>query len=184
MSAPASTQRVLQTLQQLTAQQQRLSTDVPYFTQQAPKVEGATKHLDTHFCDQPQKLQQLLQTEQQLLRHLLQLATAAIQQLTAQLERNPQALTGTSMPITKTVVALGNTLDKLLPVARCRADNEHSAPADVANLQMLCETGRFQLDAFRRRASCAARMKTRKTPVFPHACTAAAARWRISVVWH
>lgn len=135
--ASISTERMVEILRELAAQQERLSTCTPAsFDQQVPRLNAAIAHLDEHFFQQPpQKLKKLLQ-EPMLLKHLMQLAAASLAQLSVQLDSNVQ--------LTKTVATLCNTLERAISGVQERESTvgTPSTPADTANLKLMEDTGK------------------------------------------
>ena len=130
-----SSQRMKDILAELSAQQQRLATDLPFFRSRATDIQSAVTHLADRCFTRKQECRQLLQREPQLLRQLVLVTAAALRQLTAQLGRDAD--------VNRTVGALADTLAWVVPTIRERPCH-HTVPstrADTAHLQMMRDAG-------------------------------------------
>lgn len=130
-----SLQRMKQILAQLSAQQQRLGTDLAYFTANATNIQSMLDRLAIICFNRQQECKQLLQREPQLLQQLVQVTAAVLQQLAAQ--------QSTHVEVCRAAARLCDTLAWMVPMTKGRGDNpaDASTPADTANLRMIRDTG-------------------------------------------
>lgn len=128
-------ERMKQILAQLSAQQERLGSDLAFFTAHATDIQSALDHLADIGFNRQQKCQQLLQQEPQLLRQLVLITTGALRQLAAQLDAEVE--------VCRTAARLADTLSWMVPMCKGRSDvaSAASTPADAANLRMICSAG-------------------------------------------
>lgn len=131
--APISSHQMKRIMAQLSGQQERLATDLPYFKQQT----GVMLQAAVHLCSDRKVCKQLLRKEPQLLPQLVALNTAAMQQLAVQLDKD--------MDVSRAAAVLANTLGVTLSTVRARDPNNSQTPcpADTANLTMLQEQGGY-----------------------------------------
>jgi hypothetical protein len=118
---------------QLSGQQERLATDLPYFKQQAGLMLQAALHLQYLSQD---AWKQLLRTEPQLLPQLVDITAAALQQLVVHID--------TELDISRTAAMLAKALGLMLLAIRVRPpDGQIPCPADTATLSMLRDRGGY-----------------------------------------
>jgi hypothetical protein len=142
--APVSLDRWKQIVAQLSvpAQLKKLATDVRFLKQQTGLIHSATGHLQ-QACSTEQGCKQLLAKAPQMLRQLVTVTTAVLQQLAKQRD--------SEVKVSQAAAMLIDSLAWLLQWVRARPDTSiftPSAPADVANLHMLQDTGSFLVPLF------------------------------------
>lgn len=132
---PMTTPGMLNTLEKLAAQQQRLSTDTAFFEEQATSMQAALWHLEQRF-GQPSKFKKLLLQQPLVVEHLAQLTAAALRQLASHLDSN--------VAVSTAAVALAAAFSLLFPYLTGRdkkVPDAASTSSDTAILTIVADTG-------------------------------------------